>query len=135
MSLFENRQTYARNEDGLSLKGCSYIYAPKGQAGEYSPLASNPYRGCGHGCVYCYVPKVLKMDRKEFDAGAEPRPNFMAGLLKDAKKYQAAGITAQVMLSFTSDPYHHADAPDAGDPGRARPRHLHLDQGRHPGAA
>lgn len=27
------------NEDGISVKGCSLIYAPKGQAGEYAPLA------------------------------------------------------------------------------------------------
>jgi hypothetical protein len=30
-------------------------------------------------------------------------------LRKDAKKYQAAGITEQVLLSFTSDPYHRGD--------------------------
>jgi DNA repair photolyase len=41
--------------------GCSYIYAPAGQAGEYAPLAANPYRGCGHKCSYCYVPLVLRM--------------------------------------------------------------------------
>jgi hypothetical protein len=39
-----------------ALKGCSYIYAPAGQAGEYAPLAANPYRGCGHGCAYCLDP-------------------------------------------------------------------------------
>jgi len=33
--------------EGIALKGCSYIYAPAGQAGEYAPLAANPYRGCG----------------------------------------------------------------------------------------
>ena len=81
------------------------IYAPKGQAGEYSPLAANPYRGCGNGCVYCYVPSVLRMDRAEFDAGAVPRPDYLVALTKDARKYQAAGITEQVMLSFTTDPY------------------------------
>lgn len=93
------------NEDGVSVKGCEFIYAPKGQAGEYSPLAANPYRGCGNGCVYCYVPNVLRMDRKEFDAGAVPRPDYLAKLEKDARKYQAAGLTGQVMLSFTTDPY------------------------------
>ena len=36
------------NPDGVSVKGCSIIYAPAGQAGEYSALATNPYRGCGH---------------------------------------------------------------------------------------
>lgn len=93
------------NPDGVSIKGCSIIYAPKGQAGEYAPLATNPYRGCGHGCAYCYVPRVIKIDRKEFDAGAQPRANFLSELTKDAAKYKAAGITEQVMLSFTTDPY------------------------------
>lgn len=93
------------NEDGVSVRGCSYIYAPKGQAGEYSPLAANPYRGCGHGCAYCYVPRVLKMDRKEFDAGAVRRPGYLDHLERDALKYKQHGLQGQVMLSFTSDVY------------------------------
>lgn len=91
------------------IKGCSIIYAPRGQAGEYAPLATNPYRGCGHGCAYCYVPAVLRMSRPEFDAGAEPRKDFLRLLRRDAAKYQAAGSTEQVMLSFTTDPYHPGD--------------------------
>lgn len=91
------------------LPGCSYIYAPAGQAGEYSALAANPYRGCGHGCAYCYVPGVIKITRAEFDGAAVPRPGFLHNLTRDALKYQAAGSTEQVMLSFTSDPYHPGD--------------------------
>lgn len=94
------------NPDGVSIKGCTIIYAPKGQASEYAPLATNPYRGCGHGCAYCYVPLVTKQPRPEFDAGAVARENFISRLTADAAKYQAAGITEQVMLSFTTDPYH-----------------------------
>lgn len=93
------------NPDGISVKGCSYIYAPRGQAGEYAPLATNPYRGCGHKCAYCYVPRAIKIDRKLFDAGAVVRPSFEAGLVKDACKYRALGLNGQVMLSFTTDPY------------------------------
>jgi len=93
------------NPDGVSIKGCSMIYAPAGQAGEYAPLAANAYRGCGHGCAYCYVPQVIKMERKLFDAGATSRPDYLAKLTKDAIKYQAAGITEQVMFSFTTDAY------------------------------
>lgn len=89
-----------------SVKGCNYIYAPKGQAFEYAPLAANPYRGCGHKCAYCYVPNILRMKRKDFDSGATERPGFIEGLKRDAKKYKKAGVTSQVMLSFTSDPYH-----------------------------
>lgn len=101
--------TYTLNPDGWSVKGCSIIYAPRGQAGEYSKLAANPYRGCGHKCAYCYVPDVLRMPRPEFDAGAFPRDGFMDALRKDAVKYRALGITEQVMLSFTTDPYHPTD--------------------------
>lgn len=94
------------NEDGVSIKGCNLIYAPRGQAGEYAPLASNPYRGCGHKCAYCYVPNVLRITRAEFDEGAELREDFLDKLRKEAAKYQAVGIDEQVMLSFTTDPYH-----------------------------
>jgi DNA repair photolyase len=99
-------RTYELEDSGWSVKGCSIVYAPRGQAGEYAKLATNPYRGCGHACAYCYVPKVLKMDRPTFDAGAFPRTDFLDALRKDARKYQALGITEQVMLSFTTDPYH-----------------------------
>jgi DNA repair photolyase len=97
------------NPDGISVKGCKIIYAPAGQAGEYSPLAANPYRGCGHGCKYCYVPQVIHMPRPEFDKGAVPRENFLERLTADAIKYREHGITEQVMLSFTTDPYHLGD--------------------------
>jgi DNA repair photolyase len=97
------------NPDGTSVKGCNCIYAPRGQAGEYAPLASNPYRGCGHGCAYCYVPNVIKMSRKDFDAGATPRQNYLAKLRQDAAKYKALGIKEQVMFSFTTDVYNPFD--------------------------
>jgi len=97
------------NADGVSVKGCSIVYAPRGQAGEYAALATNPYRGCGHKCAYCYVPGVLRMKRDEFDAGATPRDAFIDKLEKDLIKYQALGISEQVMLSFTTDPYHPGD--------------------------
>ncbi|MCC8963756.1 radical SAM protein [Bradyrhizobium sp. Pear76] len=100
---------YYLNADGVSVRGCSYIYAPRGQAGEYAPLAANPYRGCGHKCAYCYVPRVTKQDRGEFNAGAVVRGNYLDELRRDAVKYQALGVTEQVMISFTSDPYHPGD--------------------------
>lgn len=101
----------AFNPDGVSVRGCKYIYAPAGQAGEYAPLATNPFRGCGHACAYCYVPmKVLRMpDHVEFDKGAVLRPGYFKELTKDCKAYQIAGSRSQVMLSFTSDPYNHED--------------------------
>lgn len=47
------------NDDGYSVKGCTYIYPSKGQAGEYAPLTVNPYRGCGHECAYCLAGDTL----------------------------------------------------------------------------
>ena len=107
--MFGSKRAPKVNPDGVSIAGCTYIYAPNGQAGEYAPLACNPYRGCGHRCVYCYVPRITKQDRGEFDSGAFARLGFIDRLRGDAAKYQAAGITGQVMLSFTSDPYHAGD--------------------------
>ena len=105
------------NPDGVSVKGCSIIYAPKGRAGEYSPLAANPYTNCGNGCKYCYVPYCIPIYRKmgkdkayaAFHSPAVPRKNYLHLLELDAKKYQVAGIREQVMLSFTTDPYHPGD--------------------------
>jgi DNA repair photolyase len=97
------------NPDGVSIKGCNIIYAPAGQAGEYAKLAANPYRGCSHGCIYCYVPAAIHMPRAEFDAKAEPKPNYIERLRRDAEKYAAAGIKEQVLLSFSTDPYHPDD--------------------------
>lgn len=81
----------------------SIIYAPQGRAGEYSPLALNIYKGCSHGCVYCYVPNIQKRDRAEFNASAEPRKNIIAEIEKEAKKL--AYSTKQILLNFSHDPY------------------------------
>jgi DNA repair photolyase len=90
-------------------KNRKYIYAPPGQAGEYSLLAANPYVRCGFGCAYCYNPAILHMTRQEFDAGAVPKQDYLAKLRSDAVKYQAAGITEQVMFSFSTDVYNPFD--------------------------
>jgi DNA repair photolyase len=97
------------NPDGYSVKGCSIIYAPAGQAGEYAMLATNPYSGCGHKCAYCYVPAVLRISRETFDAGAVERTGFLDRLKADARKYQTLGSDKQVMLCFSTDPYHPGD--------------------------
>jgi len=98
--------TITFNDDGVSIKGCNFIYAPAGQAGEYAPLAANPYRGCSHACKFCYVPNITKQDRREFNAGAVDRATFRNGFARDLAKYAEAKSTAQYMISFTSDPYH-----------------------------
>lgn len=93
----------------FAVKGADVIYTPAGQAGEYAPLATNPYKGCGHKCAYCYVPLVGHQPRVEFDAGAVPRERFEERLRHDVERYKRANISGQVMLSFMTDPYHPGD--------------------------
>jgi DNA repair photolyase len=105
-----NKRPQAKSNSSLLdiPKGCT-IYVPKGQALEYAPLSTNGYRGCGHACRYCYVPLITKQDRKEFDAGAVPRKDYLIKLKRDARKLQARGISGQVMLSFLTDAYNPFD--------------------------
>ena len=79
------------------------IYQPTGRAREYSPLALNLYKGCTHGCQYCYVPRMFKKWNKDYDH-AQCTPSFNA---KEVEKYAAKyqGIDRQILLSFTGDPY------------------------------
>ncbi len=84
------------------------IYQPSGAAREYSPLAMNYIKGCDHGCVYCYVPKMMK----RFDAGYVHSNVYMKeekALLREielsCKKH--ANSQVQVFLSFLTDPYSH----------------------------
>lgn len=78
------------------------IYEPKGKAREYSALAANLYRGCSHGCVYCYAPSALRMRADNFHAHPGPRKNILKQLEKDCQKNQ---YTYPILLSFTTDPY------------------------------
>lgn len=98
-------------QDQPIIKGADVIYRPAGNAGEYAPLATNPYRGCGHACAYCYVPHATHIPRADFDAGAVPRDGYTDRLVRDVQRYVKAGIcdgheAEQVFITFSSDPYH-----------------------------
>jgi DNA repair photolyase len=97
------------DDTGKPVKGFDVIYPPGSQAWEYAPLATNPYKGCGHGCAYCYVPLATHQKRAEFDAGAVPRPGYWGRLADDCRRYEAAGVREQVLLCFSTDPYHPGD--------------------------
>ena len=42
------------------------IYEPRGRAREYSPFAMNYFKGCDHGCRYCYVPRMMKVFNSQY---------------------------------------------------------------------
>jgi DNA repair photolyase len=83
------------------------IYEPRGAAREYAPLACNLYRGCVHGCRYCYSPATLRMSREEFHGSSRPRPGILEALEKDARRLVSSRPVGMpyVLLCFTSDPY------------------------------
>jgi DNA repair photolyase len=83
------------------------IYQPKGAAGEYAELALNYYKGCGHGCLYCYAPGILRTDRRAFREDVTLKTCFMDGLKREAAKL--AGDERPIHLSFTSDIYQPAE--------------------------
>ncbi len=78
------------------------IYEPRGRAREYSTLALNLYNGCNHGCLYCYSPDCLRVDRQEFYRVQKARD-----ILKkiEADCMELYGSKERVLLCFTCDPY------------------------------
>jgi DNA repair photolyase len=86
----------------------SAIYEPSGAAREYSPLALNYIKGCDHGCVYCYVPKMMKRFNKDYvhsNVYIKEEEVLLKELRRSCKKFQNS--EKQVFLSFLTDPYSH----------------------------
>ena len=61
----------------------------------------NPYVGCQHGCVYCYVPNVLHMKREEWGHNIYAKINMPAVLRKELK-VKRKGV---VGISTSTDAY------------------------------
>jgi DNA repair photolyase len=80
------------------------IYEPRGRALEYAPLAVSLYRGCPHGCVYCFAPASTRTDREKF-LQANPRKNAINLLKADVAELAAANDQREILMSFTTDPY------------------------------
>jgi DNA repair photolyase len=78
------------------------IYQPRGAAREYAPLACNLYRGCTHGCHYCYAPACMRRKREDFHLEATPRPGIIDALERQLARER---VTERVLLSFSCDPY------------------------------
>lgn len=60
----------------------------------------NPYVGCQHACIYCYVPSMLKIKYEEWKK-AKPKENIPNVLMKELRK-KKKGI---VGISTSTDAY------------------------------
>jgi DNA repair photolyase len=93
----------------------SIIYEPTGAAREYSELALNLYKGCAHGCIYCFGANTTWLSAEKFHEAANPKKNVIARIRKAAKKLNQNQISLpffkdssppkEILLSFISDPY------------------------------
>lgn len=81
------------------------IYEPAGRAREYSPLALNYFKGCDHGCKYCYVQPMMKRFNANYTHSNVSCDLNLAELEKSIKILSETDRTKQVLLSFTGDPY------------------------------
>jgi len=61
----------------------------------------NPYRGCQHNCVYCYVPNVLRIKRSKWGSFVDVKKNIPTILSKELRK-KKSGVVA---ISTVTDPY------------------------------
>lgn len=84
------------------------IYETKGRAREYCKLALNHYSGCSHGCKYCYAPKVTYKNAPDFHNNVTAR---LTGeeIAEGASRAEKNGLSGDVLLSFTTDPYQPID--------------------------
>lgn len=72
------------------------IYKPSGKAKEYGQYACNLYKGCGHGCTYCYAAMMAKRyGNDEFFTNPQPREGVIEQLRKDAKKLIKKYLTSK----------------------------------------
>lgn len=78
------------------------IYEPKGRAKEYADLACNLYRGCTHGCTYCYAPGCMRTTSAVWHEKGEVRKNVLDLFAKDVKKLSGDPRRVLFCLSASS---------------------------------
>ncbi len=66
----------------------------------------NPYVGCSHACVYCYVPDVSRVERDAWGQYVAAKTNLPNLLAKEMRRKQRR----PVFLSSATDPYQPAES-------------------------
>lgn len=65
------------------------------------PYSFNPYVGCYHGCIFCYVPRLMRSDRAAWGSSVVVKRNAPSILSHELRKLPR-GL---VMISTATDPY------------------------------
>ncbi|MFQ5918449.1 MAG: radical SAM protein [Thermoplasmata archaeon] len=65
----------------------------------------NPYVGCYHGCVFCYSPRLLRVDREEWGASVVVKRNAATALARDVRRLPRGTVA----ISTGTDPYQHVE--------------------------
>ncbi len=65
----------------------------------------NPYVGCYHGCVFCYSPRLLRVERGEWGQSVVVKRNAATALARDVRKLPR-GLVA---ISTATDPYQYVE--------------------------
>jgi len=85
------------------------IYEPKGKAREYSSAALNIYKGCTHGCLYCYGPGCSHKSKETYFSEPNPKDDILRRVRKDAEKLSQFDNPPEILLSFLGDCYQHEE--------------------------
>ena len=82
------------------------VYEPRGAAREYAALALNIYKGCTHGCVYCYN-NGRRSRKGYFFEDARPKINVLENLKSDCRFLTKRYGTncPEILLTFLGDAY------------------------------
>ena len=95
----------AINEDKLTI-----VYEPTGAAREYAKLALNIYKGCTHGCIYCY--NNGRFGKKgDFFKGAKPKSDVVRNVIADCRQLKDCygESCPEIHLTFLGDAYQSAE--------------------------
>lgn len=95
------------------------LYIPKGKALETAQFIAgqeenvfvcNPFKGCNHGCWYCYNPNIMKISRDEFKNVQLKGEDIQHVINKIKCDLREFGEDVEwVYLSFSTDPFQNVD--------------------------
>ena len=86
------------------MQNMGVIYRPEGKAREYADLALNIYKGCTHGCLYCFGPAATHCKKDQYFSGAWPKKDILKRVKRQCANLSAAA-TPEIWISFIGDAY------------------------------